>query len=268
MILEDVHPSRQLRFREEARQPTNFATRRVMPRKTTTRAVGPLRIHRSAGPLRSGGVAHRRVGRPRLGVDHLTVFAFPLAVVTDTRRALVLAGVSQVRILLRRFDLGGYGPPIPLAGLDDVERFFASVSWSDSMYDWKFIDEPTLVDDWPPSLIVKVRPAAAAHALYWFAECGRAQSGDQQSFCIEGDIEFEPATVEQADGTVVDLETFASDGRRWWEGLRGNDRRVSEAQKDRPRLRHGGGNQAGQSALNAACRAPGEACRCWRRVAV
>jgi hypothetical protein len=52
----------------------------------------------------------------------------------------------------------------------------------------------------------------------------RSADGSRElSFCIEGDIESDQATVEWADGTVVDLEAFTSDGRRWWEGLRGYD---------------------------------------------
>jgi hypothetical protein len=54
----------------------------------------------------------------------LHVLALPPGVApvdTDTRRVLVLTGVSRVRILLRRFDLGGYGPPIALGSVDEVE---------------------------------------------------------------------------------------------------------------------------------------------------
>lgn len=51
---------------------------------------------------------------------------------------------GQVSILLRPDRLGpdGYGPVIPLGGLDAVEDFFVSLTWSGSMYGWKFLDDP------------------------------------------------------------------------------------------------------------------------------
>jgi len=68
----------------------------------------------------------------------------------------------------------GYGPVIPLSGLDVVEDFFASLSWSGAMYGWKFLDDPSLTRDWParPSLTVEVRPGTASHSLYWFTSAG------------------------------------------------------------------------------------------------
>lgn len=78
----------------------------------------------------------------------------------DARRILRLTLPAQLRVLLRTDQAGpaGYGPVIPLAGLDAVEDFFASLSWSGSMYGWKFLDDPSLTHDWPvqPSLTVAV----------------------------------------------------------------------------------------------------------------
>lgn len=52
----------------------------------------------------------------------------------DARRILRLAMPAQVTVLLRedRVEPAGYGPAIALGGLDAVEGFFASLSWSDS----------------------------------------------------------------------------------------------------------------------------------------
>ena len=86
------------------------------------------------------------------------------------RRILQLTVPGQVSILLRTDRAGQteYGPVIPLSGLDAVEDFFASLSWSGAMYGWKFLDDPSLTRDWPaqPSLSVQVRPGTASHSLY------------------------------------------------------------------------------------------------------
>jgi hypothetical protein len=49
---------------------------------------------------------------------------------------LVLSEPSRVRVLLRRDRLGAdaYGPVVPLADLQSVDEFLASLSWSGSMY--------------------------------------------------------------------------------------------------------------------------------------
>ena len=56
----------------------------------------------------------------------------------------------------------GFGPVIPLADLDAVEDFFASLTWWESMYGWKFLDDQSLTDDWPdqPSLTLDAEPPA------------------------------------------------------------------------------------------------------------
>ncbi len=83
----------------------------------------------------------------------------------DPRRILRLTSPAEVKVLLRPDQTGParYGPVIPLAGLDAVEDFFASLTWFGPMYGWRFLDNPSLTHDWPaqPSLIVTTRPGPA-----------------------------------------------------------------------------------------------------------
>lgn len=151
----------------------------------------------------------------------------------DGRRALICSGVSRTRVLLRRWNTAGdptYGPAIPLRDFEAVEEFFASLSMFGAMYGWEFLDKPDLIDDWPPvvSLDRSLDAAAAAHSLYWFNECGQDDGRDGYvTYCIEGVVDFQELTVERFDGTPVALEEFAAAGKRWWQGLYGNDPRVS-----------------------------------------
>lgn len=148
----------------------------------------------------------------------------------DTRRALVLSGVSRARVLLRR-DVPGqvdYGPALPLTDLAAVEAFFASLTRTGDLYGGQFLDAPELCADWPPevSLDLTSGPAGAGtRALYWFNECA---VGDEE-FCIEGVVEFTGVAVRHADGTPLPVEEFVADGRRWWQAFRAGDPRVSPA---------------------------------------
>jgi hypothetical protein len=154
----------------------------------------------------------------------------------DTRRALVFAPVSRVRVLLRRDEPGevDYGPAVPLADLAAVADFFASLTRTGDLYGWEFVDAPDLVADWPPEVSLDLNlgePTAETHTLYWFNECG---AGADQ-FCIEGQIEFEDVSVERADGTPMPMPDFIADGRRWWKAFSTNDPRVTHtAQRARP----------------------------------
>ena len=153
----------------------------------------------------------------------------------DTRRMLVLSEPSRVRVLLRRDPIGleAFEPAIPLPDLESVDEFLASLSWSGSMYGWRFLDEPELIDDWPAVLSLDLGPAStpARHSLYWFNECGREEDGDRIAYCIEGVVEFERLQVLRADGTPVAPEEFVAGGKRWWSGLHTDDPRVAlEAQ--------------------------------------
>lgn len=154
----------------------------------------------------------------------------------DPLRILRLTSPAQVRVLLRREQPGPdrYGPAITLADLDAVEDFFASLSWSGSMYGWEFLDEPSLTRDWPgrPSLAIEICPGAGSHSLFWFNECGREENGSRAAYCVEGTVTFEDLEVLRADGTPQRLGEFTADGHRYWEALRGLDERVSvEAQR-------------------------------------
>lgn len=137
----------------------------------------------------------------------------------DARRILRLTLPTQVQILLRTDQTGaaGYGPAIPLASLDAVEEFFDSLSWSGDMYGWKFLDDPSLCQDWPvqPSLSISVRPGTGPHSLFWFNECGRQERDETVAYCIEGTITFQDLTVIRADGTTEPLDEFIADGRRY-----------------------------------------------------
>ncbi len=167
---------------------------------------------------------------------HVLVLAESGPLDPDERRILRLTWPAQVRVLLRTDQTGsaGYGPVIPLAGLGAVEDFFASLSWSGSMYGWKFLDEPSLTRDWPaqPSLTVDVRPGAGSHSLYWFNECGREEGDTNVPDCIEGTVTFEDLEVLPADATPQPLEEFIAEGHRYWEALHSRDARLSvEAQR-------------------------------------
>jgi hypothetical protein len=65
----------------------------------------------------------------------------------DPRRALVLDGVNPILVWLARDRVDGDGDrdggALPIASLDALEEFSASLRWSHSMYGWEFID----VDD-------------------------------------------------------------------------------------------------------------------------
>jgi len=154
----------------------------------------------------------------------------------DPRRVLRLKSPGQIRVLLRRDRIGpgDYGPVVPVAGLDQVEEFFSSLSWTGSLYGWEFLDDPSLTSDWPaePSLTVDVRPAAGFRSLFWFNECGRDEDDKKVAYCIEGTVTFAELEVLRADATPQPLASFAADGRRYWEALHGGDERLSvEAQR-------------------------------------
>lgn len=154
----------------------------------------------------------------------------------DARRILRLTLPRQVRVLLRTDQTGsaGYGPVIPLTGLDAVEDFFASLSWSGSMYGCKFLDDRSLTRDWPdqPSLTIDIRPGAGSHSLFWFNECGREEGDTNVAYCIEGTVTFEDLEVLRADETPQPLDEFIAEGHRFWQALHGGDERVSvEAQR-------------------------------------
>ena len=154
----------------------------------------------------------------------------------DTRRALVLSGVSRLRVLLRRDEPGqlDYGPALPLADLAAVEEFFASLTRTGDLYGGEYLDTPDLCADWPPQVsldLVSGPAGVGTRSLYWFDECA---SGDE-SFCVEGVVEFTDVAVRRADGTPLPVEEFVADGRRWWHAFRTGDPRVSpEAQRALP----------------------------------
>jgi hypothetical protein len=139
----------------------------------------------------------------------------------DPRRVLRLLHATRIRVLLREDRPDGYGPPIVLADLDQVESFFASLAGWEAMYGWEFIDRPARTGDWPdePSLTVDLRSGRSSHSLFWFTECWRPD--DDLRYCIEGTVGFDDLEVFRADGTPEPLEEFIAEGRRWWDTLYG-----------------------------------------------
>lgn len=138
----------------------------------------------------------------------------------DPRRILRCSGVGEIAVLLR----SGLGEPrvdrpaIPLADLDELDRFFAELTWKDAMYGWRFIDVPGWTDDWPDPVSLRVRgpESAADHTLYWFTECGRS-APYPGSFSLEGSVSFRRIEVLRANGTPVVLEDFFADAERGWD---------------------------------------------------
>lgn len=189
--------------------------------------------------LNEANVLGLRMGPQNAFIDVLLhVSALPESgpIDPDARRALRLLSPSEVRILLRTDQTAsdGYGTPIPLADLNEVEALFASLTWGDSMYGWKFFDNPDLVKDWPPqpSLTIRLQASPAAHTFYWFSECGRQDGDGTNSYCIEGTVVFEDLVVLRADGTVQPLDVFVAEGRGYWEAMYASDQRLSvEAQR-------------------------------------
>jgi hypothetical protein len=148
----------------------------------------------------------------------------------DPRRVLRLLRATRIRVLLREDRHDGYGPAIPLAGLDDVESFFASLTGWEAMYGWEFLDRPSRTGDWPdaPSLTVDLRSAGSTHSLFWFTECWRAD--DDARYCIEGMVDFDDLEVLRADGAREPVEQFVAEGRRWWDVLFGRSGQPPQAQ--------------------------------------
>ncbi|MBB5788857.1 hypothetical protein [Jiangella mangrovi] len=149
----------------------------------------------------------------------------------DRRRILRLHDPGTVDVVLRLHRLEGLDrePAIPLAGLDAVEAFFASLSWGGSIYGWRFLDDPELTTGWPPSpsLRVDLRATPAAHTFYWFNECGDGDGDDTRGYCIEGTVSFNDLSVHRADGSEQDLGEFVADSRRYWTALQTGDPRLA-----------------------------------------
>jgi hypothetical protein len=137
---------------------------------------------------------------------------------------------TRIQVVLREDRQDGYGPAIPLADLDEVESFFASLSEWDAMYGWEFLDRPSRTDGWPrePSLTVDLRPGPSLHSLLWFTECWRRD--DNVRCCIEGTVDFDDLEVTRADGTLESVEEFVAEGRRWWDVVFGRNGHPQQAQ--------------------------------------
>ena len=153
----------------------------------------------------------------------------------DPRRAIVFSSVAAIDVTLR-VDRGDYGPVLPLGALDDLEQFFAGLSWGHAMYGWDFVDVTDLNEAWQvePSLSVRVGSGDGTHSLRWFVECGSAAlSGDPESYVLQGVVWFDDLRIERADGTSMPVDRFLADGARWWKTFREGDSRLSaHAQKD------------------------------------
>jgi hypothetical protein len=166
----------------------------------------------------------------------LYVLALPAKgpIASDNRRALILSGASEVRVVLRPDSADGYGPAIILGDVAELSEWFARPAFRHEMYGWRFLDQPSLTGDWPdvPSLSLRLRDGRAAHELYWFAEFGRAEPGGVAGYCLEGTVRFDDLAVADASGASILIEEFTSAARRWWQAFQDKDPRVSvEAQQ-------------------------------------
>jgi hypothetical protein len=148
----------------------------------------------------------------------------------DPRRAVVMSSVDSIEVILRSDRVGGYGPVLPLGSLDDLEQFFAELSWAHPMYGWQFVDVPDAGPAWQvePSLQLGPGRGVAAHSLHWFTECGAAgRTGQLLSYVLHGVVRFEELRVERADGGSLPLALFLADGARWWKAFREGDSRLA-----------------------------------------
>jgi len=148
----------------------------------------------------------------------------------DPRRAIVLSSVESIEVTVRRDRVGGYGPVLPLGSLDDLEQFFAGLSWAHPMYGWEFVDVSDPGPAWrvEPSLRVRHGGGVATHSLRWFTECSSAGGASEPgSYVLQGVVWFAELRIERADGSSLPLEGFLADGARWWKAFRQGDSRLS-----------------------------------------
>jgi hypothetical protein len=148
----------------------------------------------------------------------------------DPRRAIVMSSVDSIEVTVRGDRAGGYGPVLPLGSLDDLEQFFAGLSWAHPMYGWEFVDVADLGPAWQvePSLRVGPGRGVAAHSLRWFTECGSAGGArEPECYVLQGVVWFAGLRVERADGSNVPLRDFLADGARWWKAFGEGDGRLS-----------------------------------------
>jgi hypothetical protein len=148
----------------------------------------------------------------------------------DPRRAVVMSSVESIEVTVRSDRVGGYGPVVPLGSLDDLEQFFAGLSWAHPMYGWELVDVTDPGPAWrvEPSLQVRPGRGVAAHSLRWFTECGSAgRTGEPQGYVLQGTVRFADLRIERADPGSLPLGRFLADGARWWKAFREGDSRLS-----------------------------------------
>ena len=148
----------------------------------------------------------------------------------DPRRVIVMSSVESIEVTVRSDRVDGYGPVLPLGSLDDVEQFFAGLSWAHPMYGWEFVDVTDPGPAWQVEPSLRLRPGGglAAHSLRWFTECGSAgRTGEPHSYVLQGIVWFAELRIERADGSSLPVERFLADGARWWKGFRAGDSRLS-----------------------------------------
>lgn len=181
--------------------------------------------------LNEGDVAGVRAGLTPRAMDVLVhVHALPSEgpVDPDIRRLLRFEGVGEVAFLLRRTRTDGYDRPRSVGSLEEIEEFFASLVHQDTMYGWRFFDDPNLTEDWPTEVSLRLNLGeSASHVFYWFSECWPSGGAQRETYLFEGTIAFEQLGVFRANGTEMELEDFCEAGERWWQGLHGEDPRVS-----------------------------------------
>lgn len=188
--------------------------------------------------LNESEVAGLRLAEDRSRVDLLLhVLALPPIgpIDPDSRRIIVLSRPSLIEVVLQQGAGQDYGPAIPLSDMDAVNAFLLSLTWSDEMYGWPFLDGSAEArTKWPSpiSLEMAIPDGSDDHSLYWFAECGWNRSDDDcASFFLQGMITFGEIEVQRANGDSESFDEFIADADRWWAALKAQDERISvEAQ--------------------------------------
>jgi hypothetical protein len=144
---------------------------------------------------------------------------------SDPRRVLIMSAISTLEVWLwpDRDQEEKLGMAVSLQSLDELERSFQSLGWTDFMYGWCFIDavEPKSRIPGPPSLRIEASRESAPHNLRWLRNCGHVQ------FLLAGLIEFAELDVRRADDTPVGAQRFAGDGARWWRAFYAHDERIN-----------------------------------------
>lgn len=139
----------------------------------------------------------------------------------DGRVLLVLEPVGGIAASLRHGTWDERSARVERFGVDEIHGIVAQVA-GNPIYGWEFFDAPAksfrtwsdrLSLDWHSDL-----PDGRNHSLDLF------QEADSH---LDLRIWFDGLRIVRADGTEVPLETFVSEGRRWWDAFHRHDPRTA-----------------------------------------